>query len=169
MEPLPGFHPEVGLLLASLQDSTREWRENLGEVLEEALTWQPAPKAYSIGALILHLIDCEDAWFYSFAAGNPREPEEVGLFLSDETDQMSGTWPTPPAKPLSWYYDLHDKIRNRALLSLRDIEPTRTYQRRTPGSTCSLRWVIAHVLEHESYTGGQAVAIHELFLKSLNS
>jgi uncharacterized damage-inducible protein DinB len=163
--PLPGYHPEIGLLLASMQDSTREWRENLEEPSVEAIVWQPAPNAYSIGGLLLHLIDCEDSWFYDFLAGNEREPEEVALLLSRQTIQDEGIWPTPPAQPLSWYYELHDRVRSRAFEALKGIEPSRVYQRRRPEYTATARWVVAHVLEHDSYTGGQAVALYELFKK----
>lgn len=161
--PLPGFHPEIGLLLASLNDSTREWRENLEEPSIEAIVWQPAPGAYSIGGLLLHLIDCEDSWFNSFAAGNERDPAESDLLMSDATNQYGGHWPVPPAEPISWYFDLHDRMRARGYEAIRGIEPERVYQRRD--YSCTLRWVVAHVLEHDSYTGGQAVAIKELWAK----
>jgi hypothetical protein len=38
--PLADCHPEVGLLLSALQDSTREYRENLDSTVDEAVTWQ---------------------------------------------------------------------------------------------------------------------------------
>jgi uncharacterized damage-inducible protein DinB len=161
VEPLVGFDPEIGLLLAGLEDSTREWRENLGEPSIEAIIWQPNPGAYSIGGLLLHLIDCEDSWFHCFAAGNEREPDESLLLMSDETNQYDGSWPVPPAEPISWYLELHDRHRARAFESLRGLEATRVYPRKK--YSCTLRWVVAHVLEHDSYTGGQAVALHELW------
>jgi len=165
VEPLTGYHPEVGLLLASLNDSTREWRENLEEPSVEAIVWQLAPRSYSIGGLLLHLIDCENGWFYQFLAGNERDPLETALLMSDQIDQDAGIWPTPPAQPLSWYYGLHDRIRARAFEALKGIEPARIHQRRRGDYTATTRWVLAHVLEHDSYTGGQAVALHELFKK----
>jgi uncharacterized damage-inducible protein DinB len=165
LETLEGYHPEIGLLLGCLKDSTREWQEHLGEVSIEAMVWQPAPASYSIGGLILHLIDCEDAWFRWFLAGNARDPEEVALFLSKETRQDLGEWPTPPAKPLSWYLELHSRIRMRAFEGLKGMEPDRVYERAAFGYTCTARWVVGHVLEHDSYTGGQAVALHELYKK----
>lgn len=164
--PLDGYHPEIGLLLSAMQDSTREWRENLEAPPVEAIVWQPAEGSYSIGGLLLHLIDCEDFWFYTFLAGNPRDPEETALFLSKETDQYEGRWPVPPAQPLSWYYELHDRIRTRAFEALRGIEPDRVYSREGRKSTYTARWVLAHTLEHDAYTGGQAVALHELWRKT---
>jgi uncharacterized damage-inducible protein DinB len=160
---LEGYDPEIALLLSALEDGTRNWRENLGSPSVEAIVWQPQPDSYSIGGLLLHLIDCEDGWFHAFAAGNPRDPAEVALFLSDETDQYVGSWPTPPAEPIEWYFELHDRIRARAFESLKGVEATKVYDRPARNYQCTLRWVVAHVLQHDSYTGGQAVAMHELW------
>jgi uncharacterized damage-inducible protein DinB len=163
--PLPDYHPEIGLLLSAMQDSTREWRDNLGDPPVEAITWQPSPQGYSIGALILHLIDAEDFWFCNFVGGQERKPEDSALFLSDELDQYEGQWPAPPEQPIQWYFDLHDRIRIRTFAALQGIEPTRQFDRPERNRKYTLRWIVAHVLEHDSYTGGQAVALHELWKK----
>lgn len=162
-QPLEGYHPEVGLLLGALRDSTREWRLHLGEVSEEALRWQGPPPGYSVGMLLLHIIDVEDFWLRVFVGGQPRTEEESALYLSEETDQYEGVWPTPPEKPLSWYFDLHDQVRGRAFEALRGMDPDRTFERPGRGRSYTLRWIVAHVLQHDSYTGGQAVALHEMW------
>lgn len=161
--PLPGYESGVGLLLASLADSTREWREELGEPSIEAITWQPAPGMHSIGAELLHIADVEVYWLECFAAGRPRDPEELKLLLSEETNQDEGIWPTPPAEPIQWYFDLHDRLRKRAWEAVREIEPKRVYERRSNSFTFG--WILAHVVEHDSYHGGQAVLLHELWKK----
>ncbi|MBS1715227.1 MAG: DinB family protein [Armatimonadetes bacterium] len=163
VKPLEGFHPETGLLLAALVDSTREWRENLESPPVEALAWQPSPGSHSIGALILHIVDVESYWFENFAGGRERDPEETKLFLSEETQQYGASWPLPPAQPVEWYFDLHDRIRERSFEALRGIEPDKEFARRD--FTCTLRWVVAHVVQHDSYHGGQAVLLHELWKK----
>ena len=165
--PFKGFHPEIGILLSSLEDSTREWRENLGELPGEAIIWQPAPKGHSVGALILHMIDCESYWFEAFAAGKERDPEEVKLWMSEETGQFDAEWPVPPSAPLAWYYAEQDRIRARSLEALRGLDPERRYQRK--GEEFTLRWIVAHILEHDSYTGGQAVLLHEQWKKAQTS
>ena len=48
--------PAVGLLLAVLENTTREWREDeLGDISDDTVVWQPFPHGHNIGALILHL------------------------------------------------------------------------------------------------------------------
>lgn len=158
--PLPGFEPQIGLLLASLDDSTREWRENLEKPPIDAIMWQIAPNGPSIGALLLHLIDCEVGWIEQFCGGKPADPEQDALLMTKEVDQMHGTWPTPHEQPIEWYFDLHDQIRERCKVALRTMsDPGQVFEGGT--NRYSLRWVLAHVIEHDSYTGGQAVLLHE--------
>lgn len=166
--PVPGFPHDTGLLLAALNDSTREWRENLGEPPVEALVWQPAPKSYSIGAVILHIIDCEVGWFEGFIGGKPNDPDQDRLLMSEEVQQYDGLWPAPPAQPISWYYELHDRFRERAWEALEGIEPDRYFSDGKEVES-TLRWVVSHIVQHDSYHGGQAVLLHELWKKLVGS
>lgn len=161
--PIAGFDLSIGILLASLQDSTREWREELGEPPIEAIQWQPAPNMHSIGALILHIADVELYWFSEFAAGNEIDPQDLKLMLSEEIQQDEVQWPVPPAEPIQWYFDLHDRMREKAWKAIQGIEPERVYERQS--YSCTLRWIAAHVVEHDSYHGGQAVLLHEIWKK----
>jgi len=162
VSPLDGHSPEIGLLLSALDDSTREWRENLEEPTVEAITWRAGEDMYSIGILILHLIDAEDYWFRVIAGGLERDPAETALFMSQELDQYGGRWPIAPAQPISWYYEMQDRFRARAIEAIKGLDPAKQFTRPS-GNTFTLRWIVAHVLEHDSYTGGQAVAVHELW------
>lgn len=159
--PLPGYHPEIGLLLACLDDSTREWRENLGEPPVEAIVWQPWPKAHSIGALLLHMIDCEKGWFENFAAGLPEDPEEARLLMSADVQQDGVVWPVPHSKPIEWYVDLLSHVRERVRRPLREMDPAAMHK--GGSNVYTLRWIVGHVVQHDAYHGGQAVLLHELW------
>jgi len=161
--PLVNFHPETGLLLAALNDSTREWIGELETPSIDAIVWQPWPNSYSIGALLCHIIDVEAYWFETFAANHERDPEELRVLLSEETKQDDGIWPTPPAEPIEWYFEFHKRVRTRSYEAIRNIDPTKVYEGRRASFT--LRWIVAHVVEHDSYHGGQAVLIHEMWKK----
>lgn len=160
-EPLAGFDVEIGLLLAGLHDSSREWRGELGKPPVEAIVWQPRPRGHSIGGILLHMADCEAYWFETFSAHKQRPEGEESLLLSKETNVDDGDWPSPPAEPIEWYFDLLDRIRSRSFEALRDLKSTSQHER--PGFSATLRWVVAHVLEHDSYHGGQAVLLHDLW------
>src|SRR5579862_4633113 len=119
-KPLPGYQEPYGLLCAILQDGTNEWRWELDQDLsEEAVVWQPHPGMHSIGGILLHIIGVEVFWFERFALESPADPEERKLLMSDEIDVDEWHWPAPPRKPISWYFELHDRIRARTLESIK--------------------------------------------------
>ncbi len=159
--PLAGYPDDYGLLLASLQDGTNEWRGELGHPGVDAITWQPYPGGYSIGGLLLHIGAVEVYWFESFCLGREPDPVEMGRLMVGETDVDNGTWPVPPAEPLSYYYGLLDTIRARTLENVRSFPAGETAKEHHGGSK-TFRWVVSHVVQHEAYHGGQAVLLGEL-------
>lgn len=156
-----GMHPELGTLCATLIDGTREWRENLGRVGEAALIWQPHEEGPSIGGVLLHMIDCEGYWLKEFADGVPVGLDHPATRYGASLDQDRGRWPKPPRKRLAWYYSLQDEVRAETLERvLAHNDPEREYKRGK--NLFTYRWILAHVVEHDSYHGGQAVLLHEM-------
>jgi uncharacterized damage-inducible protein DinB len=159
--PVEGVHPEIGLLLAMLDDVTKKWTNELGRVSKETIVWQPRPEAHSIGALILHISDVEAFWLHEVGAGQPLTEAHNLLFLSEATQQYAGRWPTPPKRPLSWYMPQHQSIRERTrefVRNLNDPEHVGRYGKRE----FTLRWLLHHIISHEAYHDGQAVLLASL-------
>jgi uncharacterized damage-inducible protein DinB len=151
-----GANMEIGLLLAMLDDATKEWTEELGTVDDEAIIWQPFADGHSIGALMLHIADVEAYWIQQIGAGKQRSAEELKAFLSEETNQYAVQWPAPPAQPLEWYLQQLRRVREatrQTVLAIND--PDHIGVRRDTQFT--LRWLLSHVISHEAYHGGQAV------------
>lgn len=156
------LEPEIGIFAGSLVDSTREWRENLGEVAPEAVYWQPFHNGYSIGALMLHMVSCELWWIDHVSLGRPLPQGYFPMEFDATIRQDEGVWPTPPQEPLEWYYHLQNEARGRVLKSLTELaDANRVCYRKEESFT--VRWILAHVLEHDSYTGGQAVMLHQIY------
>lgn len=160
--PLPGLASPYDLLAAILQDGTREWRGELwgAEIGPEEIQWRALPGGPSIGAEMLHIILVEIYWFEQVALGRPADPEVSKLLMVDEFDVDQGKWPTPPAEPMAWYLELQDRHRARLLESLAEWPPAET-MRTLRSEQVSLRWIFGHVIQHESYHGGQIVLLHE--------
>ncbi len=167
-EPLPGYKEPYGLLCAILQDGTREWRLELDpDLSEDAVVWQPHPSMHSIGAIILHIAMAEVFWFEKFALDLPWDPDERKLLMVEETDVDAWSWPAPPRQPLSWYFELHDRIRARTLESIKKWPAADSSKLDWDGDPRTLRWVLGHVIQHEAYHGGQAVLLSRLFSLSI--
>lgn len=162
-EPLPGYQEPYGLLAAILQDGTREWRWELDQELsEEAVVWQPYPGTHSIGGILLHIIGAEIFWFERFALGLPLDEEERKLLMADEIDVDEWSWPEPHRKPISWYFEFHDRVRARTLEGIRNW-PSPDTAKDLHGQPRTMRWVLGHVIQHEAYHGGQAVLLNRLW------
>ncbi|HEY3779432.1 MAG TPA: DinB family protein [Fimbriimonadaceae bacterium] len=159
--PLPVYPEPYATLLSTLQDSSREWRDELGEPTPELIVWQPYPKGYSIGGVLLHIAEVEAYWFEEFCLGRTISPEEAQTYMSAEIDQYNGSWPSPPKEPISYYYDLLDKVRARTLETFKNFPGPEVVHERE-WETTTMRWVVAHVIGHDSYHGGQAVLLHEM-------
>ncbi len=164
VEPTNGYPAEYGLLISALLDGTREWRDELEDVTEEAIVWQAFPKGHSIGGVILHMIDVEAFWIETAALGRDRAPEELKELLSEETDQYGFNWVVPPKKPISYYFELQDKVRVRTLESIKSFpDPATVISRDGWEYEMTLRWVLNHVVAHEAYHGGQAVMLKAMY------
>lgn len=165
--PLPGYMEPYGLLCSILQDATNDWRWELGEHKGADLgagvtTWRARPDGPNIGAIVLHMISAELYWFEQCALGREISAEERKLLMCDEMDVNGGQWPDPPAEPLSWYFDLHDRFRARTLEAVKTWDPPETLKP-GGGGQCSLRWIFGHLIQHETYHGGQIVMLNELW------
>jgi len=165
--PLEGYHPEIGLLLATLEDSIRTWRYELGPLPVEAMVFQQRDQGHSLGAVMLHMADAEAYWFEQVVGGKSRPRGEHKLLLSRDVHQYGGRWPVPPAMPLEWYFELQDRIHKRAISALLDQLPEREIERAERVFT--VRWIVAHVISHDAYHGGQLVLLRDLWKSQISS
>lgn len=161
---LPGnmADAEIALALAMLGDGTREWRKHMGDISDDVLSWQPFTNGHSIGTVLLHMADVEGNWLHDAAHGKTRTKQELQTLLSEETQQGVVNWPAPPARPQAWFYEQQDAVRARTVESFRNvtgITDTRPFR----DTRFTLRWLLSHVVAHESYHGGQAVLLHEMY------
>jgi uncharacterized damage-inducible protein DinB len=159
--------PEIGILVATLVGSTQKWRDNLELPEAAAVTWQPYPDGPSIGGLILHMASCELYWIGEIAELQKVSDDEPSRTYDKTVDQYLPHWPTPPAEPIEWYFAIQDDVRSRILnLIARHGAPDTVHQ--TTRSSMTYRWILAHIIQHDSYTGGQAVVLHEMYKKLMN-
>lgn len=161
---LDARHTQIGFLLGQLVAGTQNMRRELGDVDEDTLTWQLYPASHSIGAILIHVAACEAGWLHLVAAGKdtPMDLEEQ-MMGGAPIDQYAGVWPPPPHKPLSWYYAQHDEIRDRTLKLVRELTDPDEVRTITwsPDRSCTVRWILQHVIEHEAYHMGQAVLLQQ--------
>jgi len=153
-------HPEVATYINMLKQSTGEWRWMLGtDVTPEQISHQAYPGAHSIGAVLLHMADSEAIWTMEVLEGGVVPAALKEELLADKTDVWNGKWPVAPSKPLEYYYEIQDRVREntlRVLAGLTDIDKEVTAW----GNQFTIRWILGHMVSHDSQHGGQAILLH---------
>lgn len=162
---IENLHPDLAVLIETWRDGSREWLENL-EVSPsvEAIVWQPYKDGPSIGGILLHMIGCDMHWLEEFAYGRDISPDHPAVAYDLVAKQDIPYWPTPPAKEWAWYLDLYQSERESAIAKIMAFnQPDQVFARSTTQYT--FRWIIAHLVEHDSYHGGQIILLHEMWKK----
>lgn len=160
-----GYDPEVVTLWEALEDGDDHWIKALGKrVSGEAMQWAPVEGAHSIGYVLLHTVEWERWWCQSFVGGERLPILEVG---GVETRKYAnfGKCPKPPAEGLDWYLELMMETHRECLPYFKGRDAGERIQK--SGWDVTVQWVAGHMVDHDSYHGGQAVLLHELW-KSRN-
>lgn len=156
-----GVEPTFEILRRALDQGTREWKKFLGEVTEDQIGWQPVAGMHSIGGVFLHIIAWEAWWCEKFVAGGEIEPMAASRLNLSRFFDFNGKCPPPPREPLEWYFEEMRLNRERCLLVFDGVLPGTKLRR---GETSrSAQWVFNHLIDHDSYHGGQAVLLKSLF------
>ena len=167
--PVEGFAPEVGLLVATLDAGTYEWKDELGGIDEDRLVRSPFEGGPSIGALLLHVAECEAWWIEEVVGGRTLAEGFLQRVQAAETRQYEGVWPDAPRMPFEGFVSILDEVRERTKEILRGEsadravpipEHLRAVAPEREGFT--VRWIVAHVAQHEAYHGGQAVMVKRM-------
>ena len=152
--------PEVAVYMKMLEQSTSEWRGMLGtDVTPAQLSHQAYPGSHSIGAVLLHMADSEAIWTMEVLEGGAVPDSLKKELLADQTDVWNGKWPTVLEEPLEYFYEKQDRVREhtlRVLAGLTDIEKDVSAW----GNTFTIRWILGHMVSHDSQHGGQAILLH---------
>ncbi len=160
IEPWPETSADLGVLISTWQDGTREWREYLESPCEDAIVWQIYPNGPSIGGVLLHMAACEAYWLQIFVDGEDLGDENVAWNYDRTVKQDIPFWTPPPSQPIDWYFSVLDDTRRAMIERIRRHADSVSVHARSD-YTVTYRWILAHLVEHDSYHGGQVVLIHE--------
>ncbi len=158
---IEGFaDPGVGLLVAAMQDGTREWLHNLEEVPEGFARWRAYPGGMCAGALMLHMAACERWWIERSVLGaEDVDRTDVAVAYDLSMDQYEGLVPDPPDEGWDWYMDVFRRHRAKSVEQLRGVSDGRAFLGSTAEEEFSVEWVVGHLVQHDSYHGGQIVML----------
>lgn len=161
------LHPVLSILVGLWEDGSREWSDNLETPTDEAIVWQETPSSPSIGGLLLHMISCERYWLRTFVHKIPEDLNHPAVAYEQGVDIEGGVWTAPPHQPWSWYWSLYRESRAQCIEWIAQHNQPDTMHD-NGRMAADYKWVLAHVIEHDNYHGGQLVMLNEKF-KRLSS
>ncbi|MBA2597643.1 MAG: DinB family protein [Chloroflexia bacterium] len=155
IDPLPGYDPEIGLLLGMLEQGRQRTRERLENLHDQDLDWAPATGENSIGTILYHLAAIELDWLYSEVLEQPFPPGTEALFPDDVRDD-EGRLTIARGATLQSYFDRLDTVRGQLLAAFTGMSPAEFHRERDlPDYTVTPAYVLHHLMQHEAEHRGE--------------
>lgn len=147
-----GYSPQIGMMVNMLEDIKNRITEMTKDLDQTETDFLFDEKANSIGAIIMHLAAIE-SYTYVETLENRHWTEEEALFWATTSDLSENTQEVMKGKPIQYYLEQWDKVRNKTLEGLKqkdddwfasDIDEGMNYH-----------WAWFHVMEHAAAHMGQ--------------
>jgi uncharacterized damage-inducible protein DinB len=165
LEPHPGLAPGIGYYLSAMEEVRGQLRTAVKNIDVEALGRPAFLGAHSIGALVMHIGEAEWWWMQCHVAGHQ---------MTDE-DRRAPYWDVlvaPDAFGKKGYtaefcLQQADNIRNQTRELLfgfgnKDLERIITASPSGKKHEYSLRWILHHLIDHESQHKGQILMLKRI-------
>ena len=164
LQPVNGLSPEIGFLLAGMDEVREQLRKTVGELSVEDTGRLAFPEAHSIGGLVLHIGEAEWWWMQCVVSGRPATDAEGQPYwdILEEPQRV-------PEKGYSAQFCLDEiaAIREQTLSVLAKfgdeaLEQIITFERDGKLQEYSLRWILHHLIDHEAQHKGQILMMKRM-------
>ena len=161
IKPIEGYTPHIGIVVDMLDDIKDQITTQVQELDQAETDYLFDDKANSIGGLLMHLAATEAYYQVETLEGRPFNHEESKFW--EQTGLGSAGKEYNQGKPISYYLDLWDKVREKTLIGLKekDDEWLASTVEDTDGGVNN-HWVWYHVLEHAATHMGQIAIVKKM-------
>ena len=163
IEPVAGFSREIGFYLSGLENARAETRRLIEDLSASEIARKVWPQMNSIGAIVLHLGECEYWYLQSIAA--EKEMTAEGKKLSHYLDTFEADFDR--GYTAEYCLETLGKISQLtrsflAGLTDEDLEKTHPRTDLSRPAELSLRWILHLLIDHEAHHRGQISMIKRL-------
>lgn len=161
-------NPQVGLLLAALEDSRGRTLAEVQTVTDAAAGWQPGDTLNSIGQLLYHVALIEVDWLLSDILHLPDDewPEWVaGEFPIDVRDD-AGRLAQVPSEPVVRSMARLARVRAHLLDALASMDDGDLHEPRAqPAYDVTPAWALHHLIQHEAEHRAQISFVRDAYAR----
>lgn len=158
--PIEGFSPSISYYMAGLEYARSKTRDLIKDLTAEEIATKIMPNIYSIGAITLHLCECEYYWFQSVVREREITEDEqkfAHMFDAMENDVDRGFDAEYLLGKLNAIYEMtYELMKTLDDSSLDRYFVSRYGERNTE---FSLREILQRMMDHEANHRGQMAMI----------
>jgi uncharacterized damage-inducible protein DinB len=158
---LPGYEPEVGRWLWSMEEVRRRTLDSVKGLDQQTLDWEgPDDQENAIGSLLYHIALVEMSWLYMDILEQDLPPPVKADFPHDMASQ--GRVTRVPSVPLAGHLERLNRSRGVFLEAFRSMSLDDWGRLRSPGNVdykVTPAWAVFHLVEHEAGHAAQIGAL----------
>jgi uncharacterized damage-inducible protein DinB len=158
--------PQVGLLLAALEDGRRRTLRELESIDDGMLSRRPAAlPLHTIGQLLYHVALIEADWVLSEIQELPPSawPEWVGADFPIDVRDDEGQLSDVPPEPMEQALDRLSRVRTHTLAAIGEMDDGELHRVRSlPHYDVTPAWAIHHLVQHEAEHRAHIALIRDL-------
>jgi len=165
LTPHPGLATGIGYYLSGMEEVRDQVRQAIKSIDVEHLGKPAFLGAHSIGALALHIGEAEWWWMQCNVAGHKLSEEDAKAPYWDVLDEPEAFWKN--GYTAEFCLQQLDNIRNQTRDVLfgygeKDLERMVSVEREGEVREQSLRWILHHLIDHESQHKGQILMLKRI-------
>jgi uncharacterized damage-inducible protein DinB len=167
VEPAAGFSQQIGFYLSSFENARSATRRLIEDLSPPEIARRFLPNMHSIGAIAMHLGECEYWYLQSIAA--EKEMTEEGKKLSHWLDTLEADFDRGyTAQYCLETLDKISQLTRKFLINLTDEDLEKTHPRHDLSQPVelSLRYILQLSIDHEAHHRGQISMIKRLLRES---
>jgi uncharacterized damage-inducible protein DinB len=165
LTPHPGLSTGIGYYMSGMEEVRNQLIEAVKNIPNDLIGKPAFLGAHSIGGLVLHIGEAEWFWMQMVVSGHKLTEEDRAAAcwdILDEIDRVSSR-----GFSTEFCFLEIEKIRNQTrdvLFSFNDSDLERiiSFERRGKTTEHSLRWILHHLIDHESQHKGQILMLKRL-------
>jgi len=157
IEPPSGLSREIGMMIACLEEVRAQTIGVIADMTKDELCRRLMPTFHQPGGLVLHLAECEFWWIPVVYGHHQITDEDRKLAHLDDSTESDFALKDIGAEEC---IETLNTVHQRALEHLRpladsDLDRVVSFAAHPTRNQGSLRWILHHLIDHESHHRGQ--------------
>lgn len=156
IDPLQGYHPEVGRWLSALEDARHRTKRSLEGITPSMIDWDSSAGGNSIGSLLYHVAAIEMDWLHTEILEGKNWPSEMEQFFPYNVRDDIGRLTPVRGESLEKQLVRLDRVRKHFLESIHELSLDEFRRpREFENYVVTPEWVIHHLMQHEAEHRGE--------------